>query len=224
MGKIIRKTYPTEFSMGVLLLIFIISGFLSPELFDVPLHDLHQYRAIALGMFLASSAVIIMVLIMWEEILFPIKLKAVEGGIIFRNHSSKLKTQIFIYCSIPAIFIFIYFNYEIHLIRFILWTAVCMIPPVLDKIASGLNNYNDFLRLSDEEIQYKNNEKEGTFRTKDVEYIKIIKDDRKIITKIQLLFKNNDHTTIDLDEMELDAFYGYINKFIVNHYKHLLKP
>ena len=223
MGKIIRKTYPTEFSMGILLLIFIISGFLSPELFDVPLHDLHQYRGVALGMFLVSIAVIIMILIMWEEILFPIKLKSQDGGILFRNHSSKLKTQILIYCSIPAIFIFVYLKYELHIIRFLLWTAVCMLPPVIDKIASGINNYNDFLKLTNDAIVYKNNEKEGAFRIQDVEYLKVIKDDRNVIIKIQLLFKNNDHITIDLDEMELDAFYVYINKYITNHYKHLLK-
>lgn len=223
MGKIIRKTYPTEFSMGILLLIFTISVFLSPELFDVPLHDLHQYKAIALGMFLVSAAVIIMVLIMWEEILFPIKLKSQDGGIVFRNHSTKLKTQIFIYCSIPAIFIFVYLNYEIHIIRFLIWTAVCMFPPVIDKIASGINNYNDFLKLTNDEIEYKNNEKEGIFRTDNIQYIKIIKDERNVIKKIQLLFKNNDHIIIDLDEMELEAFYVYINKYITNHYKHLLK-
>jgi hypothetical protein len=224
MGKIIRKTYPTEFSMGILLLIFIISGFLSPELFDVPLHDLHQYKAIAPGMFLVSIAVIIMVLIMWEEILFPIKLKSQDGGILFRNHSTKLKTQVFIYSSIPAIFIFVYLNYEVHHVRFIIWAAVCIIPPVIEKIASGINNYNDFLKLTNEVIQYKNNEKEGTFQIEDIQYIKVIKDDRNVIKKIQLLFTNNDHLTIDLDEMELEAFYVYINKYINNHYKHLLKP
>ena len=222
MGKIIRPTYPKEFSFGLLLLIFVIAVFLSPQLFDVPLHHLHQYQAIGLGMFLVSIAPIIMVLIMWEEILFPIKLKAVTGGTIFRNHRTKLKTQLFIYFTIPTIFIYVFIEYEVHLVRYIIWTVACTLPPILEKIASGITNFNDFLRLTDEEIEYKNNEKVGCFKTADLENIAIKRDSRKVLEKLELKFKNGEEVIIDLDEMELEAFYRSIIRFIKAHYKHLL--
>ena len=224
MGKrtIIRNTYPAQFSIGVLILMFVISWFLSHQIFAVHIHDLDENTKVYFGMFLVSVALINMVLIMWEEILFPIKIKEVEGGIIFRNHRKKLRTQLLIYCTIPAIFTFIYFDYEVNHVRFFIWAAVCMIPPIIEKIVSGINNYNDFLILTNKTIEYKNNEKVGCFKTEDIRNITLIKDDRKFITKIQLLFTNNNNVTIDLDEMELQAFYRSINRFIINNYKHLL--
>jgi hypothetical protein len=223
MGKIIRSTYPAGFSIGVLLLIFIIATFLSHQIFEVPIHDLDQNINVYYGMFLVGVAVIIMTLIMWEEILFPIKLKAVDGGLVFRNHRTKLKAQVLIYFSIPAIFTFIYFEYEVNHIRFFLWAAACMIPPVIEKIFSGLNNYNDYLQLTSEKIEYKNNEKVGSFKLKDLQSIAVINDERNIIQKIQLIHKNDAEVIIDLDEMELEAFYSSISKYITTNYKHLLK-
>jgi hypothetical protein len=223
MGKIIRPTYPKEVSIGVLLLIFIFSYLLSHQIFDVRVHELKENKDVYYGMFLVSVAVIIMVLIMWEEILFPIKIKEIDGGMIFRNHRTKLKAQLLIYCSIPAIFTFIYMEYEVNHIRFIIWAAVCMIPPVVEKIFSGINNYNDFLRLTDREVAYKNNEKEGIFQLTEIQNISIIEDERKVIHKVQLLLKNNDEVTIDLDEMELDDFFPSIDSYITSHYKHLAK-
>jgi hypothetical protein len=174
-------------------------------------------------MLLVGAAVIIMLLIIWEEILFPIKVIEVNGGMIFRNHRTKLITQLLIYCSIPAIFGFIYFEYEVNQIRFFIWAAVCMVAPVLEKIASGLNNYNDYLKLTDKKIEFKDNEREGTFETQELQSITILKDERNIFHKIQLLSKNNDQIIIDLDKMELEAFYESINKFIETHYKNLLR-
>ncbi len=222
MRNTIRPTYPIEFSIGVLLLIFVISGFLSHQIFDTPFHELNQTTSVYFGMFLVALAVIIMVLIIWEEILFPIRVKEVNGEMVFRNHRKKLLVQLIIYCTIPAIFTFIYLNYEINLVRFIVWASVCTISPVIEKIVSGINNYNDFLLLSETIIQYKNNEKEGSFELKNIEKIEIITDDRNIIEKILLVLKNNNQVIIDLDEMELDAFFGYIHKFITTHYQHLL--
>ena len=222
MGKIIRPTYPREFSIGILLLIGVIACFLSHQIFDVPIHALNKNKNVYFGMGLVSIAVINMVLILWEQILFPIRVKEVDGGVIFRNHSTKLITQVLIYATIPAIFVFIYLNYDIKPVRFFIWAAVCIIPPVIEKIVSGINNYNDFLKLTNATIEYKNNEKEGVFNVKDIQNITIIQDDRKIIEKLQLVFANKDSITIDLDEMELDAFYDSINNYISTHYKHLL--
>jgi hypothetical protein len=223
MQKLIRPTYPTEFSMGLLLLVFIISFLLSHQIFEVPFSGLGQNQHVYFGMLLVAIAVIIMLLIICEEILFPIKIREVKGGVIFKNHRRKLKTQLLIYCIIPAIFCFIYFEYDVNHLRFIIWATVCMVSPVLGKIASGINNYNDFLELTNEKIEFKDNEKEGCFEIKNIQSIIFIKDERNIIHKIQLKPKNSDHVTIDLDEMELDAFYDSINKFIITHYQHLLK-
>lgn len=223
MRKLIRPTYPKEFSIGLLLLIFVIACFLSLQIFVVPIHDLNENKDVYVGMLLASFAVIIMVLIMWEEILFPIKLKEIPGGIEFRNHKSKLRVQIMMYCCIPVIFIFIYLNFEIKFFRFLFWAIVCMVPPVLEKIVSGINNLQDFLQLTVEKIHYKNNEKEGDFKTSDIIQISILSEDKSLINKIELFFKDGSSVIIDIDEMELEAFYVFIYKFIVTNYKHLLK-
>jgi hypothetical protein len=222
MSKIIRPKYPIEFSVGVILLIGTIAGFLSPQIFDR--HGINKDQDIYPGMILVSIAVIIMVVIIWEEILFPVKLKEVDGSIFFGNHKTKLKAQALIYCIIPAIFLFIYLEYEVNHMRFFVWAAVCMIAPVIEKIISGINNYNDFLKLSNEKIEYKNNEKEGCFEIKDIKHITIIKDNRNVFQKLELFFTNNDESIIiDLDEMELEAFYDAIYNYMVTHYIHLLK-
>lgn len=223
MKKIIRPTYPKEFSIGLLLLVFIVSCFLAQQIFIVSIHDLKQNTDVFLGIFLVGFAVVIMVLIMWEEILFPIKLREVQGGILFQNRLSKLRTQIMMYCCIPAIFAFIYFQYEVKPLRFALWAMACMIPPVIEKIISGIKNQKDFLQLTDEKIEYKNNEKEGHFDTKDIHHIAVLTDDKSESKKMELIFKNHTSVVIDLDEMELDAFYDTIDKFVVSHYKHLIK-
>jgi hypothetical protein len=142
----------------------------------------------------------------------------VNGGILFRNHRTKLLTQGLIYLSIPAIYTFIYMEFEVNHIRFFIWALICTVAPILEKLASGINNYNDFLRLTDEEIEYKNNEKEGLFKTQDIYQIAIIKEGVSV-KKLQLIFKNSEKEIIDLDEMELDAFYESIYKYVTTHYK-----
>lgn len=223
MPKLIRPTYPVQFSIALLALIFIISSLLSYQIFTVPFHDLNENKSVYLGMFLVGAAVVIMLLILWEEFLFPIKVKQISGGMIFRNHRTKLKTQLLIYCSIPAIFIFIFLNYEINFFRFIICAAICVIAPLVEKIASGLNNYNDYLKLTNERIEYKDNEKEGSFEVKDILKIEIVKDDGRAVKNLQLLLKSGHRIIINLDKMELDAFYDTIHLFIAARYRDILE-
>jgi hypothetical protein len=223
MGKIIRKTYPVEFSIGLLLLVFALSFFLSGQIFEIKDRELDGGENTYLGMFLVSCAIVIMLLVLWEEFLFPVRVKPVNDGVVFRNHRNKLKKQVLIYCVIPVIFGFIYVEYEVNLVRFMVWAAVCIIVPVTGKLISGIKNYNDFLSLTNDTIEYKNNEKVGVFKLTDVQHITLIKDERSVLHKIQLLTTDNNQVTIDLDEMELEAFFDSIDKFISVRYKNRLK-
>jgi len=222
MPKLIRPTYPAQFSIALLALIFIISGLLSYLIFTVPFHDLNENKSVYVGMFLVGIAVVIMLLIIWEEFLFPIRVKEINGGAIYSNHRTKLKTQLLIYCSIPTIFIFIYFEYEVNLFPFIVCAAICVIAPLAEKIASGINNYNDFLKLTINKIEYQDNKKVGNYKIQDIQKIVVIKDEGNSIKKIQL-YTDSSNVTIDLDKMELDAFFDSIYKFMTAHYKDLLE-
>jgi len=219
MAKIIRKTLPLEISIGLLLLIFILSFLLSGQIFA----EHNEGKNLYLGMSLVSAAVVIMVMVLWEELFFPVKIKSEQGGVIFRNHGTKLKIQVLIYCSIPVIFGFIYLNYEVNQIRFIIWAGIGTILPVAAKLISGINNYNDFLKLTDATITYKNNKKVGSFDLNQIQQITLIKDERNVLHKLQLLMTNSNAVTIDLDEMELDAFVDTIDEYITLHYNSLLK-
>ncbi len=110
MANVIRKTYPAGFSTGVLILLYGLAFFLSQQIFEVSYTELKENQHFYFGMFLAATAFIIMVLILWEEILFPIKVKEVNGGMIFHNHRNKIQTQLFIHCAKPAIFNYLYLN------------------------------------------------------------------------------------------------------------------
>lgn len=222
MKNVIRKTYPIEFSVGLLLLIFLISFFLSSQLFDVPWRDLIKGETTNayVGMSLVSFSLIVVVLILWEEFLFPVKVKPGKDGVVFRHHRTKLKTELLIYCLIPAIYIFIYLNFEIRIIRFLIWAAICTIVPII-KLSSGVNNYNDFLRLAGGSIEFRNNEKSGVFRLTDIQRIKLMRDENNVLHKLEIITGNNS-TIIDLDEMELDAFLGSIDQFMMAHYKKVI--
>ena len=221
MGKIIRPRYPVEFSVGLLLLIFGLSLFFSHEIFRIP--GVHPDERMYFGMFLVSSAIIIMLLVLWEEFLFPVKVKAIEKGLVFRNHRNKLKVQALIYIIIPVIFVFIYLNYQVNLVPFVVCAAICILAPVMGKLISGIKNYNDFLKLTKESIEYKNNKEVGSFVLTDIREIVLIKDERNVLHKIQLFTNANHEVTIDLDEMELEEYYHSINKFISVYYRNLLK-
>ena len=218
MAKIIRPTYPKEFSIGILLLIFVISSFLSFEIFAVRWQEILDGSSPTFGMLLSGLAVVLMALILWEEFLFPVRFKPTENEIVFRNHSTKLQTQVLIYCVIPVIVGFIYWNYEVAPIPFLIWAAICLISPVVGKLASGVKNYNDFLKLTSDTIEFKNNEKEGVLHINDIHEIILIKDEANVLHKVQVQMSNNSQVMIDLDEMELDEYCHTIDKFVTGHY------
>jgi hypothetical protein len=220
MAKIIRSTYPKEFSIGLLLLIFALSSFLSAQIFRVTWHQVLEGNKVIYGMLAIGFAVVIVALILWEEFLFPVHLKPAADEVTFRNHRTKLKVQVFIYFGIPVIFGLIYYFYEVNHIRFFIWATICTVVPVAGKLISGIKNYNDFLKLTDDTIEYKNNEEEGVLHVKDIQQIVLIKDETKVLHKIQLLM-NNSEVTIDLDEMELEAYYKTIEEYMAIHYSSL---
>lgn len=223
MAKVIRSTYPVEFSIGLLLLIFVLSSFLSFEIFDVQWTEIVEGGSPIVGMLMSGLAVVVMALILWEEFLFPVRIKPTADMVVFKNHFTKLKTQIMIYCVIPAIVAFIYFNYQVSPFPFFIWASICLVSPVAGKLVSGIKNYNDFLKLTNEAIEYKNNEKAGVLRVNDIREIVLIKDERKVLHKVQVAMQNNTQVVIDLDEMELEAYYETIDQFINGHYGSLVK-
>jgi hypothetical protein len=223
MAKIIRPSYPMEFSIGLLLLLYALASFLSFEIFAAKWNEIMAGGSVIFGMLLSGVAVVFMALILWEEFLFPVRIKPIEDEIVFRNHFTKLKTQVLIYCAIPVIVGFIYFNYEVHPVSFSIWAAICVIAPVAGKLASGIKNYNDFLKLTDDSIEYKNNEKEGVLPAGDIQEIILIKDETNVLHKVQVRMRDNNQVIIDLDEMELDEYCLTIEKFIQGHYKALVK-
>ncbi len=222
MAKVIRKTLPLEVSIGLLLLIFAMAYLLSGQIFASTAAN--ESRNVYLGMFLASTAVIIMVVVLWEELLFPVKIKPDQGEVVFRNHRTKLKIQVLIYFTIPLIFVYIFLNYDLNQVRFSIWAAIGVILPVAAKLISGIKNYNDFLKLTDQFISYKNNEKEGSFLVNQIKQISLIKDERKVLHKLELKFNNSEIIVIDLDEMELEAFLDTIESYITIHFRKLLVP
>jgi len=224
MAKIIRPTYPVEFSVGLIILIFILSFFLSSQIFYVTWPELKEGTNMYFGMFLVSSAVIIMVLILWEEFLFPIRIKPGADGVNFHNHRNKLKVQLLIYFIIPAIFTFVYIYFEpkINVVRFSIWAAICTLMPVGVKLISGIKNYNDFLKLDNDKIEYKNNHETGLFLVKDIQRITPIRDARTVLHKLEISTAQG-QVMIDLDEMELEAYLDAIDDFIVAHYPTLVR-
>lgn len=222
MAKIIRPAYPLEFSIGLLLVIFSISGFLSFEVFSSPWHEVMEGGSTIFGMALVGAAVVIMSLILWEEFLFPIRIKPSKDEITFRNHFVKLSTQLIIYLLIPVIVGVVYFNFQVRPLPFFLWAGICTVAP-LGKLFSGVKNFNDFLKITNHTIEYRNNKKEGVLEIKKVMEIALIRDEEKVLHKIEVLMSDNRRELIDLDEMELEAYYHAIDDFITSHHSHLLK-
>ena len=223
MAKLIRKTYPKEVSIGLLLLVFVITAFLSHQVFEGRAATLNEGKNTYLGALMIASAVVIMMLVLWEEFLFPIHVKLDGDTVVFNNHRSKLKKQALIFLLIPVIFGAIYTLYAVNLFGFIIWAGICIISPIAGKLISGIKNYNDFLKLTDDTIEYKNNEKAGIYELKNVQQILLIKDESKVLHKIQLILKSGQPVLIDLDEMEIEAFYVSIDEYLNKHYKALVK-
>jgi hypothetical protein len=199
------------------------STFLSFEIFTVAWHDLMEDGSPLFRMALAGAVVVIVALILWEEFLFPVRIKPIEDEIVFRNHFTKLKTQVLIYSLVPVIIIFLYFNYEVSPIAFFIWAAICIIAPITGRLISGIKNYNDFLKFTNDAIEFKNNEKEGMLLVREIKEIVSVKDESNVLHKVQVLMQNSTQVTIDLDEMELEAYYQTIDQFINGHYKALVK-
>lgn len=223
MTKLIRKTYPKEVSIGLLLLVFVITAFLSHQIFEGRAALLNEGKNTYLGAVMVGSAVVIMMLVLWEEFLFPIHVKLDTDRVVFSNHRSKLKKQAGIFLLIPIIFAAIYVLYAVNLIGFIIWAGICIVSPIVGKLISGIKNYNDFLALTDGTIEYKNNEKEGVYELKNVKQIVLIKDETKVLHKIQLILASGQIVLIDLDEMEIEAFYVSIDEYLNQHYKTLVR-
>jgi hypothetical protein len=224
MAKIVRHSYPRELSIGLLLLVFVVTFFLSGGIFEKNQHNLNGSISIYFGEFLVSGSAVILTIILWEEVLFPVKVKPAEGnGAIFRTHRTKLLIQTLIYLTIPCIVVYIYITYYIIPFRFFPWAIVSIVAPVAGKLVSGIKNYNDFLTLTKSRIEYKNNQEVGAFELAEVKSIILIKDETDVLHKIQLELIDHKTITIDLDEMELEAYYEEIDKFITVNYKTLLK-
>jgi len=220
--KTVRSSHPAESNILLLSYVFFIACFFSYQMLGVTFHDLLHWHNAYIGIFLMGVAATVMVLIVWEEMVFPVKAIPLKGGWVFKNHRTKLKTQILLYSIIPAIICFVYFQYEVNRLHFILWALVCMVPPIVEKLVSGLKNYNDFLTLTPDFIEYKNNEKEGRFEANEIQSITPIDDENSVIKKIQLLFTNKETVVIDLHEMELEDFYDAIDAYITANYQHWL--
>jgi len=221
--KVVRKTYRRDVSFGLMVIIFSVVFFLAGQLFEKHQPNLGGFIDLNFGKALVSIAVVVMILILWEEILFHVHIKPVDDGLIFRNHATKLKFQVMIYLIIPLIIGFLYVNYQLNVFRFFSWAIVVTGLPVIGKLMSGIKNYNDFLKLTVSAIQYKNNELQGTYLLSDVRRMVLIKDDGHVLHKLKLELATGNPVTIDLDEMELEDFYEAINKYIDVHYPHLLK-
>jgi hypothetical protein len=222
MRNLVRPTYPPGVNFVILAFMFFIASFSSYEMFDVHVHNPHHLKNAFFGIALVGFSVVLMTMIIWEEILFHIKVKEISGGLIFRNQRRKTRMQILLFLPIPAIFTFVYQEYDLKVSHFIIWATVCIILPAIEIIVSGINSHRNYLKLTSRMIKYKSNKKEESFNTNDIQNITVVKE-RKFITKIQLLLANNDKVTIDLEEMHLQEFYDSIYKFIKIHYKHLLK-
>ncbi|MEQ9468227.1 MAG: heavy metal transporter [Ekhidna sp.] len=221
MTKTIRSTYPRDVSIGMLIIVFGLVFFLAGQLFEKNQPD-NGFTGFYLGEFLVSVAVLVMILILWEEILFPVKIKPMDDGLIFRNHRSKLKIQAIIYLIIPVIVTFLYLTHEVNLYRFLPFAAVCLALPVIGKLVSGINNYNDFLTLTGSYIDFKDNEHEGKIPKASISRVEMIKEEGEL-HQLKVELKDGDLVVIEVHQMELEVFFESIEEYINEHYKNLLK-
>lgn len=222
MIKTVRRSYPPVVSLFVLCFIFLVVSFFTCDIFGISLAYVLNHKRDYVGIVLAGIAAIIALLIVWEELLFPVVIKQSGDTLKVRNHRRKLHTQTIIYIAIPVIFVYIYRNFHVNTMHYLIWAAICTITPLVVKIYSGLKNYNDYLKLSSHEIEYKNNEKEGKFHVRDLSYISMRRDSHNMLTKLTLGMSTSE-VTIDLDEMELEAYYEAIEDFTKRTYTNLLK-
>ena len=222
MTKIIRKTYPRDFSTGVIVIIFALVFFLAGQLFDSHQSQEEGFICQYLDDFLVSVAVIIMVLILWEEILFPVTIRPEDGGLLFRNHKRKLIIQGLIYLWIPTIVVFLFLTYNVNEFRFFIWAGVVIILPIIGKLTSGINNYNDYLKLTPDLIEYKDNDLEGSFRLQELHQLCIHKDEHGDLHQLELKLHSSGSIFIQIHQMELEDFYEAIEEYIQKQYASLV--
>lgn len=222
MKKTIRHTLPRNISLGILILIFVLVYLLAGQLFKTNQNDLGALLNGYLANFLVSTAVLIMVLILWEELLFPVNVKQVDSGYLFHNHRTKLKFQFFLYLTIPLIVVFLFLTYKVSEWRFFSWAFVVVVFPVVGKLISGIKNYNDFLQLTSKEIAFKDNDHEGVYELSQIQKLALTKDDSGHLNELILQLKNGEQTAIKVYQMELDDFIEYIEKYVNETYRALL--
>lgn len=222
MRKIVRHSYPIEISLLILSFVFLVSCFLAYDIFYIPFNHAVRRSLPYGGIFLVAAAVVIAMLVIWEELLFAVAVKHNTEILKVRNHRTKLLIQAVIYPVIPLLFFLVYKYYNIRMTHFYIWLAVCALVPLVVKIFSGFKNFNDFLKLSSTEIDYKNNAKQGKYDVAKLSFITLVKDNDHILTKLILGLKDSE-LTIDLDEMELEDYYDSIEEFVKRTYKNLLR-
>ena len=223
MSKTIRRTYPLHISVGMLIIIFIITYFLSFQLFGKIPDNVEWYQDSYFGGFLVSCAILVMVLMLWEELLFPVKIKDVDGGNLYRNHREKLVVQALMYLIIPAVVAYLYLNFPVSGFRFYAWAGINVLLPVAGKLITGLNNYNDFLELTDKHIRFKDNEHEGTIALSSVSSLELVRDEDGFLHELKIALKEGDPVVIEVHQMELEDFFESIEAYIGENYKGFLK-
>lgn len=222
MKKIVRHSYPIEISLLILSFVFLVASFLAYDIFYIPFNHAVRRSLPYGGIFLIAGAVVIAMLVIWEELLFTVAVKTNIEILKVRNHRAKLLIQALLYPIIPLLFYFVYQYYNIRMTHFYIWLGFCTIVPIVVKIFSGFKNFHDFLILTAEEIEYKNNELEGKYKVSEITYITLVKDNDHILSKMILGLKDSE-LVIDLDEMELEDYYENIQEFVKLKYKNLLR-
>lgn len=223
MKKVVRQAYPIEVRAMILAFIFLVACFFTRDIFNITIHYSEEQKTAYVGMLLVGSAIVIALLVMWEELLFPVVINKNDSVLKVRNHRRNLLAQTFVYLTIPAIFtiIYLYFNIR-NMFHFEIWACICIVIPLVANIFSGIKNYNDFLSLSPTEIQYKNDEKEGKYLIGEIKYISLVKEHDNLPHKL-ILGVADAEVCIDLDEMELHAYYENVQEFVFKTYRNILR-
>lgn len=222
MKKTIRKRLPRNISLGILILIFALVYFLAGQLFVNERSSFGSFEQIYLDNFLVSTAVLIMILILWEEVLFPVHVKRVNDGHLFHNHRTKLWFQAVLYLIIPVIVVFLFLNYEVNALRFFGWAFVVVVFPVVGKLMSGIRNYNDFLLISPTGLSFKDNDHEGTYDVSQIQKVALTKDESGALNELILHLNSGGQETIKLYQMELDDFIEHIEKYLKETFHSLM--
>ncbi len=222
MKKLQHPVQRTELDIVVISVIFLVAFFLSNPIFNLSYRDPVERNIAYTGMLLIGIAAMLVTLIVWENLLFSVQLKKVEGGVRVSNHTRKNVIQALLYAAVLVIFLVVFLFYPVHQNHFQVCLGLFTIIPVGHKVISGIRNSNPFLKLTRSEIQFRNHRKRGRFELKKIQYIRIIKGAGNTISKLRLGIDDSE-VTIDLDEMHVNAFDDNISDYIRTNYTTLLK-